>query len=119
MTSPWKPADYYYCWWGFGDLPDLNFDLSRNNEAEKSPSSDVKDAQPNIALVNYLLDATEYWLKDADVDGVRLDVPNEVPFWFWKLFNAAREEGEARRLHRRRAVGQRLRLREARRATTR
>ena len=22
-----------------------------------------------------------------DIDGFRLDVPNEVPFWFWKLFN--------------------------------
>ncbi len=85
-ATPFKPADYYYCWWGYGDLPDLNFDLSRNNDAEKSVR-DVKDAQVNVALVNYLLDATEYWLKDAGVDGLRLDVPNEVPYWFWKLFN--------------------------------
>jgi len=82
----WKPGDYYNCWWGFGDLPDLNFDLSRDDKAE-IPIRDVKDAQPNLALVNYLLDATEYWLKEADADGVRLDVPNEVPFWFWKVFN--------------------------------
>lgn len=87
VGRPWKPGDYYYCWWNFGDLPDLNFDLSRDNKAEV-PIRDVKDAQPNVALIKYLLDATEYWLKDADVDGVRLDVPNEVPFWFWKLFNA-------------------------------
>ncbi len=82
----WKPADYYKCWWGFGDLPDLNFDLSRSDPAENAVR-DVAQAQPNIALVNYLLDTTEYWLKTADVDGVRLDVPNEVPPWFWKLFN--------------------------------
>jgi glycosidase len=82
----WKPGDYYYCWWGFGDLPDLNFDLSRNNDAEKAVR-DVKDAQPNIALVQHLLDATEFWIKEVDADGVRLDVPNEVPYWFWKLFN--------------------------------
>ena len=26
VGKPWKPADYYYCWWGFGDLPEtLNF----------------------------------------------------------------------------------------------
>lgn len=87
VGRPWKPGDYYYCWWNFGDLPDLNFDLSRDNKSEV-PVRDIKDAQPNIALLTYLLDATEYWLKDADVDGVRLDVPNEVPFWFWKLFNA-------------------------------
>jgi glycosidase len=82
----WKPGDYYSCWWGFGDLPDLNFDLSRNNDAEKTVR-DVKDAQVNIGLVRHLLDATEFWLKDMDVDGVRLDVPNEVPYWFWKVFN--------------------------------
>ncbi len=82
----WKPGDYYNCWWGFGDLPDLNFDLSRDDKAE-IPVRDVKDAQPNVALVNYLLDATTFWLKEVDADGVRLDVPNEVPFWFWKLFN--------------------------------
>lgn len=82
----WKASDYYYCWWGFGSLPDLNFDLSRNNDAEKS-IKDVKEAQPNVALIKHLLDTTEYWLKTADADGLRLDVPNEVPFWFWKLFN--------------------------------
>jgi cyclomaltodextrinase len=86
VDRPWKPADYYQCWWGFGDLPALNFDLSRTRPSEAT-IQDIKDAQPNIALVNYLLDTTEYWLKVADADGVRLDVPNEVPRWFWKLFN--------------------------------
>jgi cyclomaltodextrinase len=85
VQGPWRPSDYYYCWWGFGSLPDLNFDLSRNADAEKS-IVDIKDAQPNIALLNHLLTATEYWLKVADADGVRLDVPNEVPLWFWKLY---------------------------------
>lgn len=87
IDRPWKASDYYYCWWGFGSLPDLNFDLSRNADAEKS-IVDIKDAQPNIGLLNHLLDATEYWLKEADVDGVRLDVPNEVPLWFWELYRA-------------------------------
>jgi glycosidase len=86
VGRPWKPGDHYYCWWGFGDLPDLNFDLAKNNDAEKSVR-DVKDAQPNLGLVTHLLDATEFWLKDMDCDGVRLDVPNEVPYWFWTLFN--------------------------------
>lgn len=84
--QPWKPGDYYYCWWGFGDLPDLNFDLSKNNDAEKAVR-EVKDAQPNWPLVNHLLDATEFWLKEMDCDGVRLDVPGEVPYWFWGLYN--------------------------------
>ena len=87
VGAPWKPSDYYDCWWGFGDLPDLNFDLARYGSAEQTVK-DIKDAQPNIGLVQYLLDTTEFWLKDMDCDGVRLDVANEVPMWFWRLFNA-------------------------------
>jgi cyclomaltodextrinase / maltogenic alpha-amylase / neopullulanase len=86
VDHAWKPADYYQCWWGFGDLPALNFDLAHNRPQEGT-IQDIKDAQPNIPLVEYLLDTTEYWLKTVDADGVRLDVPNEVPRWFWKLFN--------------------------------
>ncbi len=82
----WKPADYYHCWWGYGDLPDLNFDLAHSDQAEVS-IRDIKQATPNKPLIDYLLDATEYWLTVADIDGVRLDVPNEVPMWFWSLFN--------------------------------
>ena len=37
-------------------------------------------------MVNYVLDTAEWWLKDMDADGFRLDVANEVPFWFWGLF---------------------------------
>jgi cyclomaltodextrinase / maltogenic alpha-amylase / neopullulanase len=84
----WKPADYYQCWWGFGDLPALNFDLAHNRPQEATfQDAQTGGVQPNIPLIKYLLDTTEYWLKVADADGVRLDVPNEVPRWFWKLFN--------------------------------
>jgi cyclomaltodextrinase len=81
-----KPEDYYYCWWGFGDLPDLNYDLSRPNPQENAirNSSEAKVNQP---LVDHLMDVTQYWIGNMDADGVRLDVPNEVPFWFWKEFN--------------------------------
>jgi len=94
VTSPWEPKNYYDCWWGFGDLPNLNYDLSRPQAAENGVT-DIKDAQPNIALVKYLLDTTEYWLKDVDCDGVRLDVANEVPFWFWKLFHQRVKQAKA------------------------
>ena len=87
VGHPWKAADYYDCWWGFGSLPDLNFDLSRSATAEKS-ITDIKQAQPNIGLIHHLLEATDYWLKEVDADGVRLDVPNEVPLWFWELYRA-------------------------------
>ncbi len=84
-TTPADPLDYYDCWWGFGQMPDLNFDLSRPNGDEQS-AKDVADAEPNMPLVEHLLDVAEYWLADEGVDGYRLDVAGEVPFWFWKLF---------------------------------
>lgn len=81
-----KPEDYYQCWWGFGDLPDLNFDLSRANPQENGIKS-IAEAQPNQALLDHLSKVTAFWIGEMDCDGVRLDVPTEVPFWYWKQFN--------------------------------
>jgi cyclomaltodextrinase len=87
-TKVWTPvnaSDYYDCWWGFGQMPNLNFDLARPN-SEEPPVVDRLDAQPNWPMVEHLLEATEFWLSQADVDGYRLDVASDVPFWFWELF---------------------------------
>ena len=81
-----KPLDYYECWWGFGHMPNLNFDFANPNQAENSIKN-IELADPNWEVVNYILDVAEFWVSDMDIDGFRLDVPNEVPFWFWKLFN--------------------------------
>ncbi len=84
----WTPAnasDYYDCWWNFGQMPDLNFDLARSNPDENSVI-DIGNAEPNRPLVDHLLDAAEFWLAETDVDGYRLDVAADVPFWFWELF---------------------------------
>ncbi len=90
-----ESIDYYDCWWGFGLHPNLNFDLSRAN-AQENGITNIEDADPNWEVVNYLLSSVDYWLGDMGVSGFRLDVPNEVPFWFWDLFRercrAAREE---------------------------
>ena len=85
MTTNFKPSDYYRCWWGFGHMPDLNFDLNEINPSENA-LKDINLAAPNWEVVNHVLDVAEYWISDMDIDGFRLDVPNEVPFWFWKLF---------------------------------
>ena len=84
-TDNFKPIDYYECWWGYGHMPNLNFDFDQNNPSENS-IKDISLANPNWEVVNYVLDVGEYWISDMDLDGFRLDVPNEVPFWFWKLF---------------------------------
>ncbi len=78
-------SENYDCWWGFGQMPNFNFDLSRPNDEEPAVT-DIAEAEPNWPLVNHLLDVTEQWLVEADVDGYRLDVAGEVPFWFWELF---------------------------------
>ena len=80
-----KPADYYECWWGFGEMPDLNFDKSRANAVENDVKN-IENAEPNWDVVNYILGLADYWIGDIGLDGFRLDVPNEVPFWFWELF---------------------------------
>jgi cyclomaltodextrinase len=84
-TRDFKAADYYDCWWGFGLHPNLNFDLTRSN-ANENNIDEVSKANPNMDVVNYVLKTADVWLGEFDIDGFRLDVPNEVPFWFWKLF---------------------------------
>ena len=72
-------SDYYDCWWGFGLHPNLNFDLNLSN-ADENNIDDIKDATPNMDVVNYTLKVADVWLGEYDIDGFRLDVPNEVPF---------------------------------------
>lgn len=86
-SGEFKAEDYYECWWGFGDLPDVNFDL-KNAKTVENGIADIEKATPNQEVVDYLLESTRFWLTELDVDGLRLDVPNEVPYWFWKLFAA-------------------------------
>jgi len=85
-SRDFNASDYYDCWWGFGLHPNLNFDLTRSN-ADENNIDDVAKANPNQPVVDYVLSVADLWLGEFDIDGFRLDVPNEVPFWFWKLFN--------------------------------
>jgi glycosidase len=87
-NQAFKADDYYACWWGFGIHPELNFDLGRVQNQENA-LRDAKQAQVNQALVDYVLDSARYWIGDLGIDGFRLDVPNEVPFWFWAMFRDA------------------------------
>ena len=84
-SGDYKPSDYYSCWWGFGNMPELDYDLSRNSKDENA-LTELNKAKPNWDVIYYILSVAEFWLLEMGIDGFRLDVPNEVPFWFWKLF---------------------------------
>ena len=65
FTPQDPPKDYYKCWWGFGDLPELNYE--------------------NQKVKEYFLDVAQYWVKRG-INGWRLDVANEIPHEFWAEF---------------------------------
>ena len=60
------PRPNYECWWDIADLPKLRVS--------------------NPEVRNYLLSVAAYWTKNFDIDGWRLDVPNEVSHDFWIEF---------------------------------
>lgn len=64
-----EAKDWYDCWWGFHSLPKFNHD---NPEVEE-----------------YFLKVATHWMQVADIDGWRLDVPNEVTAHFWPKFRRA------------------------------
>lgn len=40
----------------------------------------------NPEVIDFLLDVTTYWIEEADIDGWRLDVANEIDHEFWRMF---------------------------------
>lgn len=40
----------------------------------------------NPEVQEYLLNVAEYWIKEVDIDGWRLDVANEIDHHFWRRF---------------------------------
>jgi cyclomaltodextrinase len=72
FARPKDALEWYECWWGFHSLPKLNF---TNPEVEE-----------------YFLGVARYWLKEAEIDGWRLDVPNEIVHAFWVKFRRAVKE---------------------------
>lgn len=59
----------YDCWWNIGSMPKLNI---------KNPE-----------VYSYLLGVPAHWMKAGEIDGFRLDVPEQLPHSFWKDFRRA------------------------------
>lgn len=75
-------------WWDWDDIIDLDFD------------------SPGVA--DYMAEAMEYWVREADIDGFRCDVAGFVPTYFWVRVRTQLErlkpvfflaEWESRELH--------------------
>ncbi|WBW95509.1 glycoside hydrolase family 13 protein [Oceanirhabdus sp. W0125-5] len=64
------------------DIEKINYDTFADSVSEM-PKLNTE----NPEVVDYLLDVSEYWIKEVGIDGWRLDVCNEVDHKFWREFN--------------------------------
>ena len=62
ITDPINPSTGESCGWT--DVADLNFD--------------------NMEMQNEMIEAMEYWVKEHEIDGYRLDAAHSCPASFWK-----------------------------------
>ncbi len=85
FSDDFKAKNHYQCWWGHSSMPDLSYDLSRNHPQENE-IKDIEKAVVNKEVVDFIMEIISFWLEKMGIDGFRLDVPNEVPFWLWELF---------------------------------
>ncbi len=49
----------------------------------------------NPEVKEYILNVAKYWIEEADIDGWRLDVANEVDHEFWREFRKVVKEAKA------------------------
>lgn len=75
----------YYDWFYINQLPvskeEVNYETFANN-VWRMPK--LRTANPEVK--QYLLNVAEYWVKEFDIDGWRLDVANEIDHVFWREF---------------------------------
>ncbi|HWI66003.1 MAG TPA: glycoside hydrolase family 13 protein [Symbiobacteriaceae bacterium] len=80
-----KYADWFYNLYSFPVSPEeCNYETFANRVV-----SMPKLNTANPGLQKYLLDVATYWIREADIDGWRLDVANEVNHGFWRAFRDA------------------------------
>lgn len=73
-----KKDSYYKDWYFFKN--DIDY------ETFGSVKSMPKLNTSNLSAKEYLLNVAEYWIREFDIDGWRLDVANEVDHKFWREF---------------------------------
>ncbi|WNB90647.1 alpha-amylase family glycosyl hydrolase [Bacillus sp. NEB1478] len=77
--------------WFHPELEITNWDDQKN--VENGWLAGLPDLNTeNPATRKYLLDAAQYWIKETDIDGYRLDTVKHVPKDFWKEFSRKVQE---------------------------
>ena len=75
-----------YCDWFYQMPHPVLFQDPPNYEAFAYVKEMPKLNTGNPLVADYLCKVGEYWIKEADIDGWRLDVANEVDHDFWRRF---------------------------------
>lgn len=80
----------YWDWYYFKDFPLITEWGKKPNYltfAYAGPMPKLRLSNPEVA--NYFIDVVTYWVKECDIDGIRLDVGDEISHFFWKKFRSA------------------------------
>ncbi len=83
--APWlnaknDPGSPYRQWFHFNENGYETFSFSKNMPKLKSTNQEV---------IDYFCHVGQYWINEADIDGWRLDVANEISPMFWRAFRKA------------------------------
>ncbi|WP_261304275.1 glycoside hydrolase family 13 protein [Paenibacillus andongensis] len=79
------PDSAYWDWFHIKEYP-LKYEPRPSYHCFAFESHMPKLNTSNPEVSKYLLDVAQYWVKECDIDGWRLDVANEVDHEFWRAF---------------------------------
>lgn len=74
----------YYDWFYIKSLPITTNPISYQTFGTEPKMPKLNTQNPEV--VSYLIDVAKYWIQEADIDGWRLDVANEIDHKFWRIF---------------------------------
>lgn len=83
--DPWvqaknDPKSPYHDWFYFNEHGYETFSFAKNMPKLNST---------NPKVIDYFCRVGQYWIEEADIDGWRLDVANEISPMFWRAFRKA------------------------------
>ena len=80
----------YWDWYYFKDFPLISEWGKKPNYLTfgyAGPMPKLRLSNPEVA--DYFIDVASYWVNECDIDGIRLDVGDEISHFFWKKFRSA------------------------------